>query len=344
MSNNRTWKQVGVFLSIICVLALGVSAVEPITTKNAGNLVSLAEIDEHRRAVYTVAWSPDGSMLASGSDDCTVQLIDTTTWEVVRRINGHTGAVWGVAWSPDGTRLASASSDGYVRIWDPSSGELMTEIPGSPLYSIAWTPSGDLLASGHSDGTVRILDPISGDELESWKGHGEVGFSGEVISLAWSPDGRVLASGGLDYLVRLWDREGNAIAVFNADTQQVRNDINGLAWSPDGRSLAAAGQAASVRIWDVEGECEIKALHTFHGEWMRGVAYSPSGNILATTGSDKGLSLWDSSDYRRLVMLRGHEAPVWSVAWSPDGSQLATGSGYYASGSGDTSVRIWEIP
>jgi WD40 repeat protein len=216
------------------------------------------------------------------------------------------------------------------------------EIPGSFVYSLAWTPSGNLLASGYANGTVSLHDPASGAEGASCRGHVEGGHSTEVIALAWSPDGTTLASGGIDYAIRLWDREGNALSVLRASTQ-ARNDINGLAWSPDGLSLAAAGQAASVRIWRVDSESEQYTLHAINGAWMRGVAYSLSGDILATTGSDKGLALWDPSTGKRLMKLRGHEAPVWSVAWAPDGTMLATGSGHYQSSSGDTSVRIWGL-
>ncbi|MCK5247466.1 WD40 repeat domain-containing protein, partial [Candidatus Bipolaricaulota bacterium] len=343
MNNKRAWKQVGAFLSITCMLAFGVYAVEPITAENAGDLIEIAVIDDSTRVVYSVAWSSDGTLLASGGDDGRLRLMDTSTWEIVRTITAHYAAIWGVAWSPDGTRIASAGSDGFVRLWDPQTGEKVLEIPGTPAYSVAWTPSGDLLAIGHRTGQVRIVDPLTGNELASWRDHIEGGHSTEVIAVAWSPDGSTLASGGIDYAVRLWDREGNSLAVFRADIA-IRNDINGLAWSPNGSLLTAAGQAASIRVWDVAMETEIAAHRTNYGSWTRGVAYSSSGSILATTGSDMALTLWSVGDGARLAFIRGHDAPIWSVAWSPDGTMLATGSGHFQSGSGDTSVRIWGIP
>ncbi len=336
----RRW---AVVLLILCLLAMEAMATEPISRENASDLVQIAVLDDPSRAVYSVAWSPDGTRLASGSDDGKLLLIDTAAWEVVREITTGYGAVWSVAWSPDGSRLATGSRDGYVRLWDAQTGEKIVEFPGSPVFSVAWSPQGNLLAIGHSTGTVRIVDPSSGEELASWRGHIEGGHSTEVVALAWSPDGQTLASGGIDYAVRLWDREGNPLTVFRADTA-MRNDINGLAWSPDGRKLAAAGQAASIREWDVAAGEEVAIYRIVGGTWARGVAYSPSGDILATTGSDRALTLWDVSEGTQIARLLGHEAPIWSVAWSPDGTMLATGSGFYQSASGDTSIRVWAIP
>ncbi|MCK5246354.1 hypothetical protein KAR02_05620, partial [Candidatus Bipolaricaulota bacterium] len=139
-------------------------------------------------------------------------------------------------------------------------------------------------------------------------------------------------------------REGNALAVLRADTS-ARNDINGLSWSPDGRSLAAAGQNSVVHVWDIKTGEVVHELRIGYGSyWTRGVAYSPSGDFIATSGSDYTIRIWDAHSGEVLATLRGHRSPTWAVAWAPDESRLASGSGIYQGAGGDTTVRIWGLP
>ena len=152
--------------------------------------------------VWSVAFSPDGQRLASGSWDKTVKIWDSATGKELFSLKGHAGPVRSVAFSPDGQRLASASADQTVKIWDSATGKELFALKGHAgmVTSVAFSPDGQRLASGSTDKTVRIWDSVTGKELFALKGH-----AGAVRSVAFSPDGQRLASASNDKTVKIWD-------------------------------------------------------------------------------------------------------------------------------------------
>jgi WD40 repeat protein len=294
----------------------------------------------HTDYVYSVAISPDGTWLATTSDDQTVRIWDRTTGTCTATLTGHTGPVNSVAISPDGTWLATTSDDQTVRIWDRTTGTCTATLTGhtGPVNSVAISPDGTWLATTSDDQTVRIWDRTTGTCTATLTGHTD-----RAKSVAISPDGTWLATTSHEG-VRIWDPvTGTCTATLTGHTGPVLS----VAISPDGTWLATTSEDETVRIWNpTTGFC--KATLTGHTDAVESVAISPDGTWFATTGHDRTVRIWDRtiaaagtvriwgrSTATCTAPLTGHSRPVLSVAISPDGTWLATTSE-------DETVRIWD--
>ncbi|MCI0387306.1 MAG: hypothetical protein MOB07_00835 [Acidobacteria bacterium] len=161
----------------------------------------LLTLKGHGDTVPSVAFSPDGKRLATGSWDRTAKLWDAVTGQELATLKGHGDGVSSVAFSPDGKRLATGSFDRTAKLWDAVTGQEITTLKGhaDEVSSVAFSPDGKRLATGSRDRTVRLWDAATGQELMTLKGHGDI-----VSSVAFSPDGKLLASGSYDGTVQLW--------------------------------------------------------------------------------------------------------------------------------------------
>jgi WD40 repeat protein len=288
---------------------------------------------QHRDRVTSVAWSPDGRTLASGSWDRTVRLWEVPTGKLLATLEGHTKAVTSVAWSPDGKALASGALDNTVRLWEVPTGKPLATLEGhtTGVTSVAWSPDGKALASGSGDplihdGVVRLWEVPTGKPLATLAGHAEA-----VRSVAWSPDGRTLASGAEDSTVRLWEAStGKPLSTLAGHTA----GVGSVAWSPDGRTLASGSEDGTVKLWEVPTGKPLATLKG-HTRGVTSVAWSPDGRTLASGAWDSTVRLWKVPTGKPLATLKGHTGYVTSVAWSPDGKALA-------SGAEDRTVRLWE--
>ena len=271
---------------------------------------------ERGREVGSVAWSPDGTRIATGSDEG-VQVWDAVTGkELLSLERGR--EVWSVAWSPDGSRIVTGSTFDGVRVWDAVTGENVLSLKHSyRVGSVAWSPDGSRIAICSIFGDVRVWDAVTGEKLLSLSGY-------RVGSVAWSPDSSRIATGSDEGGVQVWD------AVTGENVLSLSGyRVGSVAWSPDG-SRIATGSDEGVQVWDAVTEEELLSLE--HGRLVESVAWSPDGSRIATGSIFGDVRVWDAVTGENVLSLSGYR--VGSVAWSPDGSRIATGS--------DEGVRVWD--
>ena len=264
----------------------------------------------HVDGVTAVAWSPDGSRIATGSA-VGVRVWDAVTGEDLFSLELECGrGVESVAWSPDSRRIATGSIFGDVRVWDAVTGENVLSLEHDHrVGSVAWSPDGRRIATGSAVG-VQVLDAVTGEELLSLE-HGHW-----VGSVAWSPDSRRIATGS-DVGVQVWD----AVTGENVLSLEHGHWVGSVAWSPDG-SRIVTGSFGAVRVLDaVTGE-NVLSLEHDHG--VGSVVWSPDGSRIVT-GSDVGVQVWDAVTGEELLSLE-HDHGVGSVVWSPDSKRIVTGS------------------
>jgi WD40 repeat protein len=248
----------------------------------------------HTDWVGPLAFSPDGELLATTSNDKTVKLWEVGSGRMVNTLKGHSDIVNGVGWSAKGNLLATAASDGVI-IWEVPSGRIVHRLVEDypvQVNSVAFDPEGTSLASADEDGTVTIWDVTSAQMKTSFTPHREP-YRAHIFRVAFSPKrgSELLATASLDKTAKLWDARNGEIR-FNLSHA---NAVTDVAFSPDGERLATASWDKKVKIWEVASG---KLLLTIsHSAQVISVAFAPpDGRLLATATSHHGVHLYDLSD------------------------------------------------
>ena len=287
-----------------------------------------ATLEGHTDLVWSVAFSPNGKMLASASWDQSVRLWNVNTGRLLHTLTGHTNEIMSVAFSPDGNTLASGSWDGTIRLWNPRNGKLkrtLTEHAGG-VASVAFSPHGKTLASGSADRTIRLWNTTTWEVDRTLTGHTDV-----VEIVAFSPDSNTLASGSRDTTIRLWNpNNGRHKRTLTEHTAPVST----IAFSSDGNTLASGSRDQTIRLWNPNNGREKETL-TGYTDGVNPVAFSPDGGATLLIGG-RGISVWDTETGQYKKPFAGDIGGVLSVVFSPDGQLVA-------SGSPDNKVRLWEF-
>ena len=285
-----------------------------------------ATLEGHTDNVWSVAFRPNGVMLASASWDQTVRLWNVNTGRLLHTLTGHTNEVLSVAFSPDGQTLASSDWDGSIRLWNPNNGKLKRTLAGHKggVGSVAFSPDGQTLASGSADQTILLWDTKTWKPKSRLRGHTHI-----VDTVTFSPDGDMLASSSRDHTIRLWNPNGQYIRTLRGHTDEVLR----IAFSPDGKILASGSLDTTVRLWNPHNG-QVKETLTGYTDWVNSVAFSPDGASLLIGG--RGISIWNTQTGEYKKPLSGDIGTALSVVFSPDGRTVA-------SGSADHKVRVWDF-
>ncbi|KAH8797612.1 quinon protein alcohol dehydrogenase-like superfamily [Flagelloscypha sp. PMI_526] len=301
--------------------------VDTLPILNTGISKESQKLDGHGSRVTSVAFSPNGRRVVSGSYDKTVRFWDGEPSSQLRRLNGHEYPVSSVTFSPDGKRVVSGSYDATARIWDAESGEQLRKLDarGFPVNSVTFSSDSKRIISGSDK--MRIWDAESGKSLLKLNSSAH-----SVISVAFSPDGKAVVSGACDSSVQIWDTESGKMLL---KLEGHGSRVNSVAFSPDGKFVVSGSDDTTIRIWDAGSGKRLQRLNR-HGLPVTSVAFSPNGKTVISGSDDMTVQIWDAEFGTQFQRFHGHESRVTSVAFSPDGQ-------YAVSGSDDMTVRIWDV-
>ncbi len=297
----------------------------------------LETLTGHSGQIEAVAFSPDGSRLASVDRDGALIVWDTTSGETLTRTDlPDIGLVRALAYADDGHILVAGDNreTNALLVWQSDSPDMLTTFTGhsDAIISAAFSPDTTLIASTSADQTVRVWDIETGEMLHTF-----VGDAQTVVHVAFSPDGQTLASAGRNLPVRLWSvSTGELVRTIGAEDADSGNILN-LVFNPNSQSIATAHGEPDylVQVWNVRDGARLHRL-AGHTNVVLNVAFSSDLSLIASCGDDSTIRLWDAFTGIEISVLVEHTNVVSRLAFSPDGTRLA-------SASWDGTIKLWKI-
>jgi WD40 repeat protein len=347
----KTLTLLGFFLSTPWSMIVTLPVIANTPTKTQPPKRSKLTLSGHTQPVRALALSPSGQILASGSDDQTIKLWNTTTGKLLHTLNGHRDRIKSILITPDEKTVISTSFDNTIKFWDTQTGKETRAIgEKTGVKAMVLTPDGKTLISGSGDNTIKFrnLQTRKIDRI----------LKAETTAIAITPDGKTLFSGGENGgKIRVWSlTTGKQIRSFTPPIPPKEELINGserasapitLAVSNDGKMLLSGGyddsfQSGGVRTtdgksfkaWNLQTG---KLMHnTSLGTSLDALVISPDSQTFMTSGLNGGLILRDIKTTKSVMELIGHAGGIYGLVMSRDGKTLY-------SGSGDKSVKVWQI-
>jgi WD40 repeat protein len=307
------------------------------TASSTGKNELIGMLTGHTAAIRTLAFSPDGKLLASGAMNGEVKIWDTEDGSVERHLRGHVMPIFGLAFSADSKTLADACEDGISTLYSMETGKRIDALAMNPVgdgvHAVSFSPDGKQIAtggfsSGRKGEFIKLWNATTHRETFALKGH-----EAFVSALAYSPDGTRLASGGHDNTVRIWNTAtGKEIHPGSA----VEN-ITALTYSPDGKLLVSGGADARVRIWNAQTGA-LQHVLAGHTNAVSAVRFTADGSTLVSGGRDGQILFWNPTTGALMRTIRSDTRAVNALTFSPDNALLAAGCG---AGIVDGAVKIW---
>lgn len=297
----------------------------------------LHTLEGHEGIISCLAWSNDGTLLASGSNDKTIRIWNWREGKNVHTLQGHEDSIKCLAWSPDGCYLASGSNDNTIRVWDVSKAKLKKLLLGhsKTVYSLAWSPDGKSLGSSSKDRTVRLWDIDEGRLHKLFRVRED-----SVYSMTWSDDGHFIVALACDKTIRHWNMSKRELVhVLHGHEDR----INSMTRSPDNAWIASASDDKTVRIWNCSLE-RMEAVLEGHTNTVRSVGFSSDSTILASQSTDNTIRLWRTDTWQEIFQFANiiseklpsfvfhpHAANILAMRAPSDSSQL------------DSSIILWDL-
>lgn len=290
---------------------------------------SLGGFDLDRAGVSTIAFSPDGSVLAAGDVEHRIKLFAVKEASTVQTLRDHSAIITSVAFSPDGSLLASAGKEGVVRVWEVKTGQVLWRLGGRTLAvtAVAFSPDGSLLASGGYDKVISLWDVKTGQIVRTLAGHAD-----SVTAVAFSPDGLRLASASHDKTARVWEvQSGQALFALEGHA----GGLTTIAYSPDGQWLGTGSVDRTVKLWAAPTGTIERTLDGFQNR-LADVDFSPDSQQLVMVTDGREAQIRKMKTWEVLRKFEPREDFTYSAAaFSPDGKLLALANSF--------DVSLWDL-